>query len=251
MFSSWEGVDVVPAGDNHALEALLEVDEPIVVHGAKVPCVDPGQAVGVLLEDLGVLLLVAEIADHHRGAAEADLAGLAVGDLLLGAGLHDLEVGVRERKADAALLGHVDGGQAGGGDALGGAVTLPDLDGGVVVVEELVEPLFQLHAQAVAPGVDPLQAAEVRPVHLGQAQQGLVEGGDAGDQVAAVLQEKLGVAVRGEPGHQDAAAAVDQHGVMETPRPKPWKMGMAASILSPGRKKGLVATIWQARALKL
>ena len=38
---------------------------------------------------------------------------------------------------------------------------------------------------------------------------------------------------------------------MLTPRPKPWNMGIMASILSPGRKKLLVAIIWAARALKL
>lgn len=38
---------------------------------------------------------------------------------------------------------------------------------------------------------------------------------------------------------------------MDTPRPKPWNMGIMASILWPGRKKGLVAMIWAARALKL
>ena len=37
---------------------------------------------------------------------------------------------------------------------------------------------------------------------------------------------------------------------MDTPRPKPWKMGITASIRSPGLKKGLVAMIWAARALK-
>ena len=37
---------------------------------------------------------------------------------------------------------------------------------------------------------------------------------------------------------------------MDTPRPKPWNMGITASIRSPGRKKGLVAMIWAARALK-
>ena len=37
---------------------------------------------------------------------------------------------------------------------------------------------------------------------------------------------------------------------MDTPRPKPWNMGITASILSPGRNMGLVATTWAPRALK-
>ena len=76
------------------------------------------------------------------------------------------------------------------------AIALPHLNGGVVVEEELVKALLQLHGEAVAPGVDPLEAAEVRVLHLGQPQQGLVQGGHAGDEVAAVLQQELGVAVR-------------------------------------------------------
>ena len=37
---------------------------------------------------------------------------------------------------------------------------------------------------------------------------------------------------------------------MQTPRPKPWNRGMAASILSPGRNMGLAATTWRLSALK-
>ena len=37
---------------------------------------------------------------------------------------------------------------------------------------------------------------------------------------------------------------------MQTPRPKPWKSGMAESILSPGLNMGLVAMICWERALK-
>ena len=38
---------------------------------------------------------------------------------------------------------------------------------------------------------------------------------------------------------------------MLTPRPKPWNMGIIASILSPGANIGFVATIWAPKALKL
>ena len=37
---------------------------------------------------------------------------------------------------------------------------------------------------------------------------------------------------------------------MHTPRPKPWNIGMAESILSPGRYIGFVATICAPSALK-
>ena len=50
------GIDVVAVGDDHALDALAEVDEAVVVHHAQVAGVDPGQAVGVGLQGLGRLL---------------------------------------------------------------------------------------------------------------------------------------------------------------------------------------------------
>ena len=103
---------------------------------------DPGQAVGVGLLGLGRLLGVVDILQHHGGAGQADLALLAVGDLLLGAGLDDLIIGIREGDADGALLLLVDGGQAAGGDALGGAVALPDGDGCAVLLQEASNRFF-------------------------------------------------------------------------------------------------------------
>ena len=84
MFSQLGGVDVVPAGDDHALDALLEVDEAVLVHVPQVAGMDPGQAVLMGLEGLGRLLRVVEIALHHRGSGQTDLPLLAVGQLLLG-----------------------------------------------------------------------------------------------------------------------------------------------------------------------
>ena len=130
------GIHVVAVGDDHALDALAEVDEALLVHHAQVAGMDPGQSVGVGLLGLGRLLGVVDILQHHGGAGQADLALLAVGDLLLGAGLDDLIIGIREGDADGALLLLVDGGQAAGGDALGGAVALPDGDGCAVLLQE-------------------------------------------------------------------------------------------------------------------
>ena len=102
------GIDIVAAGDDHALDALLEVDKAVLVHGAQIPGVDPGQAVGVALEGLRRLLRVVEVAQHHRGAATGrSRPSCAVGHLLLRAGLDDLIVGIREGNADGALPGHV------------------------------------------------------------------------------------------------------------------------------------------------
>ena len=84
---------------------------------------------------------------------------------------------------------------------------------GLVVVEELVELLLQLDGQAVAAGEHALEAAQIRAVHAGQAQQRLIERGHAGDEVAAVFHDLLGVALGGEARDQDAAAALGEHRV--------------------------------------
>ena len=57
---------------------------------------------------------------------------------------------------------HVGRGQAAGGDALGGAVALADLDDGLVIVQELIELLLQLDRQRVAAGEHALEAAQIR-----------------------------------------------------------------------------------------
>ena len=207
------GIDVVAGGDDHPLGAAPEEDETLIVHDAEIPGIDPGQPVCVVPQGLGGLLGVLHVLLHHRGTGQQDLALLTVRQLLVGAGLDDLDVGVREREADAPLLEHVRRGQAAGGDGLGGAVALPHLDGGVVVVEELVELLFQLHGEAVAAGEHALQAAEIGLLHAVQPEQRLIQRGHAGDEVAFVLGDLLGVALGGESGDQDAAAALAEHGV--------------------------------------
>ena len=50
------------------------------------------------------LLGVVHVLLHDGGAGQQDLALLAVGHLLVGAGLDDLDVGIGEGQADGALL---------------------------------------------------------------------------------------------------------------------------------------------------
>ena len=153
------GIYIVPAGDDHALDALLEVDKPVVVHVAQVAGVHPHPPIGMGLQGLCSLLGMAHIFHHHGRTADADLTLLAVGQALLGTGLHNVIIGIGERQTDGALLRHMGGSQAAGGHTLGGAVALPHLNDGVVVVQELVELLLQLDGQAVAAGEHTLQEA--------------------------------------------------------------------------------------------
>ena len=191
------GIDVVAGGDDHPLGAALEVDEALVVHGAQVAGVHPGQTVVMLPQGAGRLLGVVHVLLHDGGARQQDLALGAVGHLLVGVRLHDLDIGVGEGQADGALLVDIGGRQAAGRHRLGGAVALADLNDRVVIVQELVKLLLQLDGQAVAAGEHALQTAQVRAVHAGQAQQRLIQRGHAGDKVALVLHDLLGIALGG------------------------------------------------------
>lgn len=163
------GVDVVAGGDDHPLGPAPEVDEALLIHDAEVAGIDPGEAVRVMAEGLGGLVGVVHVLLHDGGARQQDLALLAVGQLLVGVGLHDLDVGIREGDADAALLEHLGGRQAAGGDGLGGAVALPHLDDGLVVIEELIQLLLELDGEAVSRRRDALQAADgPQPSMLGR-----------------------------------------------------------------------------------
>ena len=207
------GIDVVAAGDDHALDALAEVDVAVLVHHAQVAGVHPGEAVGVLAQGVRGLLGMVDVLHHHRGARQADLALLTVGHLDLGAGHHDLVVGIREGDADGALAGQARRGQAAGGDAFGGAVALAHLDGGLVILQEGVDALLQLHRQGIAAGEHALQAGEVQIVQAVQTQERLVQRGYACNEVRLVLAQQLRIGLGREARHQHAAAAVDQHGV--------------------------------------
>ena len=126
------GVDVVAGGDDHPLGSAAEIHEALAVHGAKVAGADPGQAVGVVLQGFRGFLRMVHVLLHHRGTGQKDLALLTVGKLLLGAGLDDFVICIGEGNADGADAVIVLRRQAAGRDALGQAVALPDLDGGIV-----------------------------------------------------------------------------------------------------------------------
>ena len=139
------GIHIVAAGDNHSLEALAEIYEAFVVHGAEVAGMNPSASVGVHLKGLSIFFRMVEIAYHNRRAGNADFALLTVGKLLLSAGLHNAVVGVREWLTYAALLIHMGGGEAACGNAFRCAVTFAHLNTCVVVIEEFVKAFFKLN----------------------------------------------------------------------------------------------------------
>ena len=76
--------------------------------------------------------------------------------------------------------------------------------------KEGVELLLQLDGQGIAAGEYSPQAAQVGPVEVTVAGDGLEERGDAGDEVRPGPADELGVALHVEAGHQDGGAADEQ-----------------------------------------
>ena len=115
-------VDVLPAADDHVLDPADDVAVAVLAHLGEVAGVHP--AVGV--DGLGGLLGVVPVAEHHRVAAGAELAGLPALDGLAGDRVDDLDLDVGVDPPDrrrttlevvvgAGLAGH----RAGLGHAVG------------------------------------------------------------------------------------------------------------------------------------
>ena len=207
------GINIVAGGNDHALGTAAEVNEAFLVHRAEVAGVDPCETVVVMTQGLRSLFGVLHVFLHYSGTGEQNLALRAVGNFFIGARFDDLDVGVRERNADASLLEHVRRGQTACCDGLGGAVALTHRHGCAVGVEEFIQFLLQLNTQAVAAGKYALERTEVRAIHARQTQQRLVERGHTCNEVAAVFGDEFRVALGGEARHEDAASALGEHGV--------------------------------------
>jgi hypothetical protein len=94
--------------------------------------VQPDAAVAVIAQGAGSFVRVVHVTLHNGRTGNADFA-FDVGIHLFGsAGLDHLIVGVGEGNTDRAAAGVILGGQAGGGNTLGGAEAFPDLLGSVV-----------------------------------------------------------------------------------------------------------------------
>ncbi len=107
----------------------------------------PDPTVCMTAQGLCGLFRIVNVAHHHRRAGDADLA-LDIGlNLFLGAGGDDLIVSIRERHADGAGAGIVLRRQTRGGNALCGAVSLADLDFGIVCLKEVVHLALELNGQ--------------------------------------------------------------------------------------------------------
>ena len=173
----------------------------------------PDVAVVVLAQRLGILLLVVDITQHHRRAGEANLALFAIGQLVVGARLANLVVGIGVRDTDAPLLLFVVRSQAAGGDALGGAVTLAHPHARIVLGEELVKLLLEFDGERVAPREHTAKATQVGAVEIFVAGDSLEQRGHARNHVGAGLLYQVSVALNVETRHQYRGTAHHHHGV--------------------------------------
>ena len=91
-------VDVEPAGDDELLDAGDELDKAVLLHHTHVAGAEP-----TVVEDLLGGLGVVEVAGEHLWALGKNLAGLAVGHVLVRVvRVHDADLGVREGDTDVA-----------------------------------------------------------------------------------------------------------------------------------------------------
>ncbi len=167
----------------------------------------------MMAQCLGRLLGVLHVLLHHGRSGKQDLALFSVWKLAVCAGLDNLDICIRERDTYAALLEHVRRRQAAGRDSFRRAVALAHLNDRLVVIEKLVELLFQLHRQRIAAGEHTFEAAQVRVLHALHAQHRLVERRHTGNKVAAVFHDLLGIILGIDARDQDAAAGALQHGM--------------------------------------
>src|SRR5581483_7371339 len=161
------GVDVLPAPDDHVLDAADDVDVAVLVHGGQVAGVHPARPV----DGLGGALRVVPVAGHHRVAPGAQLAGRPPGDdpARLGVGDLHLDVGVdpphRRHPVLQAVVGRRLGRHRGG---LGHAVG----DGDVLHVHAGYHLFHDLHRAGRAGHDARPQRGEVEALELGALELG-------------------------------------------------------------------------------
>ena len=136
--------------------------------------------------------------------------------------------------------------KAAGGDALCSAIALAHRDAGIVFFKESVKSFLQLYGQRVAAAENAFQTRQIYSVQALYSEKSLVESRYSCDKIRFMFLKQLSVAFRVKSGLNGISRHLPPFASMEcmhTPSPKPWKIGMTASILSPGLNIGLVAII--------
>ena len=199
---------VVP--DDEPLDAAVQIHKAVLVQIAKIAGVHPDAAVRVGAQDHGRLIGLVVVALHHAGAADAQLAPLADGQLFLSARLKCGDQGVYHGDAHAAGLVHSSGGHGGGGGDLRHAVALGHGILHVVGLQELVDGLLCAQRDGVAARCVVADEGEVLLLQLGVGGNLLVVGRHAEHVLGPVLQEQAAQLGRVEVGDDDHLQAQHQ-----------------------------------------
>src|SRR5690606_1858710 len=116
------GVDVLPAANDHVLDAPNDGAVAVLAHHRQVPGVHPA----VLVDGLAGLFLIVPVPEHDRVAAGAVLPGLAALHGLPGGRVDDLDFQVRVHAADGGgaplhivIVARLAGDRAGFGHPIG------------------------------------------------------------------------------------------------------------------------------------
>ena len=200
------GVDVLPAADDHVLDAVHDEDVAVLVHDPHVPGVQEA-----VHDGFGGVFGAVEVALHDRVAADADFTGFPPGALAAVFG-QDLHLLPGQGQADGAHLAHpvpgVEGAHAGG---FGEAVAFHD--GNIEGLLELAHGFFGQRRRAADPE---LQAAQVVFLAGGVGEQDLVDGRHRRPEVDPVAVHHLPeLAGRELPAQHDLQADAQSEGARQ------------------------------------
>ena len=149
--------------DVDAFQLSLEKQESVLIHASKIAGMDPAVSVLVHFDHCPGGFLVLVVAQHGAGSAEADLAHFAQRKLLAGVLIHDLHIGLGERKTEAVFFVQLVAVGAGAGSHFAHAVPAAEFHifRYIVFLQELVEFRFPLRGKGFPAAGEVDQAGQV------------------------------------------------------------------------------------------
>ena len=162
---------------------------------------EPYTAVSALVKGICSLFGLVVVFCHHSGTGKRYLTLFTIRNLIISSRLYYLVICVRERDAYAAFFGQSGRSKAGCGNALRSAISFAHLDGSLVFLQEGVETLLEFDRERVSAAEHAFEMAEVSTLHVGQTKQSLIEGRNAGHEVAIIFSDEFRITLRSETGH--------------------------------------------------
>ena len=212
------GIDVHPRRFDHPLLAEFEVEEAVGVHRSDVSGVKPDFAVLMRPERIGRLLRLVEVAQHDRGAVNADLSLLTDRGLFRRPRPHDLGHHVGERYPDASLAVLVERRGHDRRHGFGEPVALQELDIPAPLPYNRFEPLLDRAGKGVGAAEGGPEAAQVGLLKDRVAAERLEQRRYADDEIRPLLLDQIGNDLRRELRNEDALSPAHERGVDADPK---------------------------------